>query len=185
MAPVAPFVSEEIYRNLSGKESVHLDDWPKVNTKLEDPDILAQMRSLRTFVELGHSQRKEKNLALKQPLASLKIFISKTSIKFESDLDFLIKDELNVKQVEFVSSEIAKVEFDFNLTDELKAEGDMRVIIRKIQAERKVLQTDRDEHVDVMLPTWPKEWEEEIKKRALVKTLSIGDFKVSRPKTKA
>jgi len=185
MAPITPFISEEIYRNLTSSESVHLDDWPEVNPKQEDRDVLAQMKSLRMFVELGHSQRKEKNVALKQPLASLKIFVTKTSIKFKSDLDFLIKDELNVKRIEFESAEIAKVEFDFNLTNELKAEGEMRVIIRKIQAERKNLATDRTEQVEVTLPSWPKDWEEEIKKRALVKTITVGEFKVTRLKTKS
>ena len=136
------------------------------------------------FVELGHAQRKEKNVALKQPLASLKIFVTDKTVKIKSDLDSLIIEELNVKKIEFPKGEVEKVEFDFELTDELKEEGEMRVIIRKIQAERKVLQTERDEFVEVTMQSWPKDWEEEIKKRALVKTLKVGDFKVSRLNSK-
>ena len=184
MAPIAPFISEEIYRNLTNKESVHLEDWPVVDTTFVDEDLLNQMKSLRMFVELGHAQRKEKSVALKQPLASLKIFVTDKTVKIKSDLDGLIMDELNVKKIEFPKSEVEKVEFDFKLTEELKAEGEMRVIIRKIQAERKALQTDRDEYVDVFLPSWPKSWEDEIKKRALVNALTVGEFKVSRLKTK-
>lgn len=184
MAPIAPFISEEIYRNLTNKESVHLDDWPVVDVAFVGQDLLNQMTSLRMFVELAHAQRKEKNIALKQPLASLKIFVTDKTAKIKSDLDNLIKDELNVKKVEFPKGDAERVEFDFELTEELKAEGEMRVIIRKIQAERKILQTDRDEYVEVMIPTWPKEWEDEIKNRALVKTLTVGEFKVSRLKTK-
>lgn len=182
MAPIAPFISEEIYQNLTQDESVHLENWPIVESKYEDVDLLNQMKSLRMFVELGHAQRKENNVALKQPLAGLKIFVTDKTVKIKSDLDGLIMDELNVKKVEFPKGDVEKVEFDFNLTDELKAEGEMRVIVRKIQAERKILQTDRDEFVEVLLPTWPKQWEDEIKKRALVSSLSTGEFKVSRLK---
>jgi len=184
MAPIAPFISEEIYRNLTGNESVHLEDWPIVDAKNMNVDLLKQMRSLKFFVELGHAQRKEENVALKQPLASLKIFVTDKTMKIKSELDSLILKELNVKEIEFVKGDAEKVEFDFNLTEELKAEGEMRVIIRKIQAERKSMQATRDEKVDVALPSWPKEWEDEIKKRALVKTLTVGEFKVSRLTTK-
>ena len=56
-----------------------------------------------------------------------------------------------------------------------------REIIRKIQAERKKLGTNLDERVDVELPDWPKEFEEEIKKKALLDTLKKADkFRVVR-----
>ncbi len=184
MAPIAPFITEEMYRNLTGNESVHLDNWPEVEKSFADADLLGQMKSLRMFVEFGHAQRKEKNVAVKQPLASLKIFITEQTVKNKWDLDTIIMDELNVKKIEYIKGDTEKVEFDFNLTDELRAEGEMRVIIRKIQAERKTLQTKRDEFVEVALPSWPKDWEEEIKKRALVKTLKVGDFAVVRSKSK-
>lgn len=180
MAPITPFITEELYRNLTGNESVHLDNWPEVNASFVDAALLAQMKSLRTFVELGHAKRKEKNVAVKQPLASLKIFVTDATVKIKAELDPLIMDELNVKKVEFPKGTEEKVEFDFTLTDELKAEGEMRVIIRKIQAERKNLGTERSELVDVALPSWPKDWEEEIKKKALVHSLTEGEFKVTR-----
>lgn len=183
MAPIAPFVTEEMYRNLTGGESVHLENWPQVDNKFIDKDLLAQMKSLRIFVELGHAQRKEKNFAVKQPLAGLKVIVTDSTVKIKSDLDNLIMDELNVKKVEFIKGEAERVEFDFELNDDLRQEGEMRVIIRKIQAERKNLGTDRSELVEVTLPSWPKNWEDEIKNKALVHTLTEGDFKVTRVTT--
>ncbi len=68
---------------------------------------------------------------------------------------------------------------DTNLTPQLKAEGQARDIVRKIQEERKNLGTKLDDKVDVWLPLWPKEFEQEIKNKALVNSLSKGEFKVT------
>jgi isoleucyl-tRNA synthetase len=87
-----------------------------------------------------------------------------------------------VKHVEFKKGkgELA-VEFDTKITKELKSEGEAREIIRSIQEERKKLGTRLDENVDVVLGSWPKEFEEEIKRKALIHTLEKGSvFKVSR-----
>ena len=99
-----------------------------------------------------------------------------------SDTSLCVR-QLNVKKVEFIKGEAERVEFDFELNDDLRQEGEMRVIIRKIQAERKNLGTDRSELVEVTLPSWPKNWEDEIKNKALVHTLTEGDFKVTRVTT--
>ncbi len=43
LAPVTPFISEEIYRNLTGEESVHLVSWPETDDSLKDDTLAAQM----------------------------------------------------------------------------------------------------------------------------------------------
>ncbi len=95
----------------------------------------------------------------------------------------LIQDELNVKEIEFVRGQgDLKVELDTEITEELKQEAEARDIIRKIQEERKNLGTSLTEKVNVTLPSWPEEFEDYIKKKALVNRLNHGDtFMVKRP----
>ncbi len=91
----------------------------------------------------------------------------------------LIGDELNVEEV--VGGKL-KAELDTEMTPRLLAKGQMRDLVRKIQEERKKLGTKLDEKVDVTLPDWPKEFESEIKKRALVTSIKKGAFEVVRHK---
>lgn len=174
-APIAPFITEEIYRNLTKEESVHLSDWPKSKElKTEDKRLLENMDKVKKIVEAGHAIRKEKQIALRQPLS--RVMINGSGLESFYDL---IKDELNVKDVLGGGK---KVEIDTKITPELKAEGEMRDIVRKIQEERKNLKTELDEMVEVTLPEWPKDFEDEIKKRALVSSISKGAFKVKKLK---
>ena len=53
-------------------------------------------------------------------------------------------------------------------------------MIRKIQQERKNLGTTLDEKIDLDLPDWPEKFENEIKRKALVRNLKKGEFKVSK-----
>jgi isoleucyl-tRNA synthetase len=180
LAPIAPFISEEIYKNLTGKESVHLTDWPKPRESRFDEDLEKQMAFVRRIAELGHAKRKEKGVAVKQPLAHLLVTTSDSSPKVWEDLHGVIKDELNVKAVEFKKGKQESADLDFNITEELKQEGEVRVLVRKIQEERKKLGTALDEKVVVHLPAWPEKFEADIKKRALVKSLEKGEFSVTR-----
>jgi isoleucyl-tRNA synthetase len=132
------------------------------------------------LVEAGHAKRKELGIKVRQPLAKFEIRNSKFEINDE--VISLIKDELNVKKVSFEKGkgELA-VEFDTNITKELKDEGMARDIIRQIQEERKKLGTALDEKVGVVLDNWPKDFEEEIVRRGLVHFLKKGStFKVTR-----
>ena len=139
LAPFTPFIAEEIFRNLTGKESVHLADWPTLSksskSSSEGETLRAQMRLVREICEQGHAQRKSNNLKVRQPLQ--KITIDK---KLSEDLLQLIKDELNVKEVVFGD----KFELDTKLTPELEAEGRARDIVRDIQDARKAAGTALD-----------------------------------------
>ena len=80
LAPMMPFISEEIYRNLTGKESVHLADWPSYDEKLIDKNLEEKMILVRQIVEKGHALRKEKGIKVRQPLKKLKIKNEKLKI---------------------------------------------------------------------------------------------------------
>ena len=170
LAPFTPFLAEEIFKNLSIEESVHLQNWPEVNEKLIDNDLEEKMSLLREMVEKGHSQRKAAGIKVRLPLAKFEI----RNLKFEmsEELFKLIKDELNVKEVILETGEgKMKVELDLNITPELKEEGEARDIIRQIQEARKEENCGLSDQIDVGLPSWPKKFTEEIKKKTLIKNL--------------
>jgi len=179
LAPFVPFMTEEIYLNLANKNSVHLAKWPETGNI--DEKLERDMDFIKKLCELGHAKRKEAMMKVRQPLAEFKILNSQFDIENE-DLMNLIKDELNVKKVSCKKGKgEMSVSFDINLTKELKEEGDARDIIRLIQQERKKLRTSLDEKINVILKDWPKEFEEEIKRKAMVEKLIKGEnFSVNR-----
>lgn len=99
IAPIVPFVSEEIYTNLTGKESVHLQDFPvydetKINEKIEE-----KMDLVRNIISLGRNAREEAKIKVRQPINE--IILDGKNKTIINDLIDLIKEELNVKNVTF------------------------------------------------------------------------------------
>ena len=132
MAPFMPFIAEDIYRRLEGgKESVHLEDWPKAGKV--DKNILGKMRETREIVSLGLEARAKANIKVRQPLNELRIMNNELGEEFLE----LIQDELNVKKVTVDKNLESEVELDTNLTGELIEEGKVRDAIRTIQEWRK------------------------------------------------
>jgi isoleucyl-tRNA synthetase len=185
LAPIAPFITEEIYRNLTAEESVHLADWPVISSKfkVQSSKLTEEMKHVRKIVELGLAARKEAQIKVKQPLAKITVYPGKKETKFDDTLDYLILDELNVKKIEYIEGNgdnETRVEIDTNLTQELIAEREAREIVRMIQQERKKVGTSLDEKIDVSLEEWPEEFEEYIKKNALVNSITKGSFSIIR-----
>ncbi len=164
-APIIPFVCEEIYRNLTGDESVHLKEYPM--TEKFDQKLIADMQLVRKVCELGHAKRKEANIRVRQPLSKFTIY----NVQFTTDLTQLIKDELNVKDIIFKEGAELSVELDTKITPELEREGQAREIVRQIQDARKEAKTALDQKITVYLPDWPKEFEDYIKTQTLAENL--------------
>ncbi len=97
LAPFAPFVSEYIYRSLTGEESVHLTDFPTVAEF--DNKIVDDMRRVQAIVSTGKQLREQYKLRNRLPLASMTV--AGTDLSAYADI---IRDELNVKQVVFVDN---------------------------------------------------------------------------------
>jgi len=171
MAPLAPFISEEIFRNLTGGGSVHLENFPQGDKSFLDKDLISNMALVRGVVEAGHSKRKENSLKLRQPLAKVTYL---SAIKLPEELEEIIKEELNVKAVEFKKGKEG-VELDTNLTEDLKKEGEAREIIRNVQKLRKEQNLTLNDQIDLTLPNWPKEFEELIQKSTHSKSLTKGE----------
>ena len=101
IAPIAPFVSEEIYTNLTGKKSVHLASYPVCNENLINPSLEEKMDLVRDLISIGRYAREENKIKVRQPLSEVLI-----DGKYESIIDnltSLIKEELNVKEVKFIN----------------------------------------------------------------------------------
>ncbi len=174
LAPLIPFITEEIYRNLTGEESVHLSNFPKADVGLIDDKLEKEMDLARKIVEMAHAKRKEAGIKVRQPLAKLKIYNSK--LKIRDAVLCLVKDETNIKKIIFEEGKGGmSVVLDTSLTKQLKEEGEARDIVREIQKERKRLETTLDEKVNVVLKSWPAAFEDYIKKNALVGDLQKGD----------
>lgn len=176
LMPVMPFMSDVIYTNITGEESVHLADWPEVATpEVIDTKLIENMTQVRKICELGNAFRKNNSISNKQPLASLIVKGGSKAIAIDEELIQLIKDELNVEDVKFVSGDVLSVEFDTKLTDRLIKKGRARELVRAIQEARKLAGCRLDEVVNITLPDWPEEFEKDIKQQTLVNQIVKGE----------
>ena len=149
LAPFTPFISEHIYQELKSKKdllSVHLNDYPKYNEKLINKELEENMVMVREIVALVLAERVKAGIKVRQPLSLLKI--SKQKIK-DSSLFDLIKEEVNVKEVIIDPDIKTDIDLDITLTKELKKEGQIREIVRKIQQMRKEFGTEPKDKVEI------------------------------------
>lgn len=100
IAPVVPFISEEIYTALTNKESVHLAKFPKCDDKLIDEKIEEKMDLVRDLISLGRNVREEAKIKVRQPISEA--ILDGKNKNIIGDLTELIKEELNVKEIKFV-----------------------------------------------------------------------------------
>ena len=99
IAPITPFISEEIYQNLTDKESVHLSDFPKYDESLINDTIEEKMDLVRDLISLGRNVREEQKIKVRQPIKE--VILDGKNKDILSDLTDLIKEELNVKEIIF------------------------------------------------------------------------------------
>ena len=101
IAPVVPFISEEIYTKLTGNYSVHTSDFPKYDLSKVNKEIERKMDLVRDLISSGRYVREEVKIKVRQPLQEVLLDIKNKDII--GNLTELIKEELNVKEVLFVS----------------------------------------------------------------------------------
>jgi isoleucyl-tRNA synthetase len=181
MAPFTPFTAEYLYREVGGKmESVHLEEWPVANQKSKvksQKSVLENMEEVRKIVEMGLAARAEAKIKVRQPLNKLTICGERLADEYVE----LIKDELNVKEVEFVIEELTEIKLDTTVTDELKQEGIARELIRHINSLRKKQGLTINDKVviyhDGKLKDIFKKFGEEIKKATAADAIEQGSTK--------
>ncbi|MFO0704550.1 MAG: isoleucine--tRNA ligase [Candidatus Andersenbacteria bacterium] len=102
LAPLTPFVAEELYRNLTGAESVHLAEWPKAGKiNAADKKLLTEMRLAQQLASLARAARQDAKVRVRQPLARLVVALP-GKVTLSSTSEELVKDEINVKALEYV-----------------------------------------------------------------------------------
>ncbi|MBQ2684632.1 MAG: class I tRNA ligase family protein, partial [Thermoguttaceae bacterium] len=111
IAPFVPFIAERIYLALTGRfggavrESVHLCGYPVADESLIDTALSQRMAAVREIVSLGRNARMGARLKVRQPLAGIEVVLANPAQKQELlDQVELMKEELNVKSIEFIDS---------------------------------------------------------------------------------
>jgi isoleucyl-tRNA synthetase len=140
MAPFAPFVADAVHRNLASGDSVHLADFPEA-APFRDELVEAAMSRARQAVEAGRAARDAARLKVRQPLASIAL----PGDPLPEDIAAIVRDELNVKRVDFGAPE---VRLDTEITEELKLEGLAREVVRAIQDRRKKAGLNVEDRID-------------------------------------
>ena len=156
IAPIMPFIAEKIYRTLHGSESsVHLEKWPKHDSKKINEELESQMERTREIVSAGLRERDKNNVPLKWPLSKVEV---SAKTKISSELKEIIKQELNVKNYleKFSKNSELEVGLNFEMTPTLVAEGYAREISRTVQAFRKKIGLNKNEVIKLSIFTSEK-----------------------------
>ncbi|MDO8523693.1 MAG: class I tRNA ligase family protein, partial [bacterium] len=149
IAPVMPFVAEEIFQSVkthTDPESVHLSEWPTsifsrswllrmFGASSTPKSLIADMAEVRRIVSLGLEARQKAGVKVRQPLS--KLTITSTRLVGKGELLQLIADEVNIKEVRIDKTQAEPVILDAEITTELQEEGDAREVIRFVQDLRK------------------------------------------------
>jgi len=108
LAPSAPFISDCLYKMLTGDESVHLAKWPDIPEKFRNDALIGETAVIRNIVSLGLALRQKAGIKVRQPLPALKIVlpsgVAREIVKRQMEM---IRNELNVKAVEFIEDPAA------------------------------------------------------------------------------
>lgn len=110
IAPMVPFLSEELFKSLTDEESVHLADYPNYDENMIKDKVEEKMDLVRDLVTLGRASREEAKIKVRQPLS--KVIIDGKYKEIIGDLTELIKEELNVKEVQFEHDLSEYMEFE-------------------------------------------------------------------------
>jgi isoleucyl-tRNA synthetase len=107
-APLTPFVSDELYTNLTGPlagapDSVHLSDWPEPNDGYRDDALRTRMALVRRLVTLGRAARTDAKVRVRQPLARALVVLPRAEVSTLAGLEPIISEELNVKAIEIAA----------------------------------------------------------------------------------
>lgn len=174
LAPMLPFTAEELYQRLvipsydSAPESVHLCEYPDVDTNLWDEDIIVEMGIVQEAVSLALALRDENKIKVRQPLAWASFALTKPEHRDMLARNLpLVSQELNVNNafivdIEQTGAQIRRkmtptmtAHLNIELTDELRHQGMARDLIRHIQEMRKKAGLTPKDSITVWIATDP------------------------------
>jgi len=153
LAPFIPFMTETIWRNLTSGQpdlpcSVHLTDFPELDPAHADGELLEGMARLRRLVDAARPQREAAKIPVRQPLASATV----AGDPLPPELEEILAEELNVRAVhhaDLPQDGRPTVLLDLTLTPELRDEGWVRTLTRRIQDLRRLARLQPGETIEV------------------------------------
>jgi len=103
LAPIAPFYSDQLYRDLGHKESVHLVSYPTVNEEAIDAHLEERMNIAQKITSMVLALRRKVNIKVRQPLQTIMIpAVSDEQKQYIEAVKDIILGEVNVKDLKFV-----------------------------------------------------------------------------------
>jgi isoleucyl-tRNA synthetase len=142
LAPFTPFLSEAIHRNLTGESSVHLADFPEVESEALDSDLEVQMARARRAVEAGLAARDAARIRVRQPLRAAALAVE----ELPEEIAAIVREELNVKSLSFGAAETS---LDTEISEELRLEGLSRELVRNLQERRRRAGLNIEDRIEV------------------------------------
>ncbi|MBE6151720.1 MAG: isoleucine--tRNA ligase [Firmicutes bacterium] len=100
IAPLTPYIAEEMYQKLTGLESVHLEDFPQYDEKVIDEKIEEKMDLVRDICSLGRFAREEAKIKVRQPISEL--ILAYDNKHLVETLEDTVKEELNIKNILYI-----------------------------------------------------------------------------------
>ncbi len=186
LAPIIPFLTEELWQELKKKdivkeESVHLTDWPKAEQNLIDFNVEKDFELLKKIIELGLAERDKAKIGLRWPLAEATVTCSE---KLSKEMQEIIMRQINVKKITLQKGKEISVLLNVVYSKELEAEGYSREFMRKIQSARREAGLKKEQpialeiYADKELLDMLKIFEKQIKEKTNSRNVSFTEGKI-------
>ena len=168
VAPVMPFMTEQMYQNLAGstgkaRESIHLDDFPVADESLIDESLSSATRMIMQLSSMGRAARQKAGIKVRQPVQTMKVLVSGESDKATVEaLSDQLREELNVKDVEVIydSERMGDIHFwDWKVSPNMRVLGPkygsrLREITEGLAAmDARAVVTKLRQHQQIVIPS--------------------------------
>ncbi len=191
LAPFLPFFTENINLEVYGRESIHLQSWPKADKKLINKNLEKAMENCSIIIQGLMAARDKEKINVRWPLAKTVIYLHKQNKDVKKNVQSLaelILKQANIKKIKFAITEktldeelqgaafqYGHIVLDTDLTKELEEEGYARELMRRIQSLRKNAGLKKQDKVElfIFIDVNLKKWAKNIKERCGAKTLSF------------